>query len=114
MGCREWHNEYLSMMIPSYVDIPVIDIQTGKLTDEWKVIIQQLLQQLQINAGTEGLVSPTLSSDINSVTPPTVGGEIGLLEASGNVQNGTLIYDVFTDNLKVKLSDGTFHVVVTL
>lgn len=99
------------MKIPNFSFGALTD-KGGMPTDESYYYFQQLTDELQKNAGTEGLVVPTLSSQNTSVTPPAAGGQIGQIEAGAAL--GTLIYDSFTDKLKVRLADGTFHVVVTL
>lgn len=99
------------MNIPNFSAGALTD-RNGNPTDESYYFFQQLTDELQKNAGQEGLVVPTLSSQNTSVTPPAAGGQIGAIEAKA--ANGTLIYDSFTDQLKVRLADGTFHVVVTL
>ncbi len=99
------------MNIPNFSFGALTD-RGGMPTDESYYFFQQLIDELQKNAGAEGLVVPTLSSENTSVTPATAGGQIGQIEA--NAANGTLIYDSFVDKLKVRLNDGTFHIVVTL
>ena len=76
----------------------------GYLSTSWQMTIDQLLGQINENFGESGCVIPSLSSDPNSVTPPTTGGQIGLIE--GKAKNGTLIYDSFTNELKVKKPSG--------
>jgi len=73
------------MIIPNYVDIPISEMN-GEITPEWKLILQQLLIQLNLNAGNEGLVAPSQTTD-----------NIGLLTQS---QNGTIIYDSTTQQFK--------------
>ena len=116
------------MIIPNYVDIPIVDPKTGLVSDEWKVILQQLLSQLQKNVGTEGFVIPSISSDPNSVSPPAAGGQLLQLQNTFNpappigsiqpgVVAGTIVFDPFEVNggaprngqLKVLLNDGIFH-----
>ncbi len=99
------------MKIPNFSFGALTD-RGGMPTDESYYFFQQLIDELQKNAGPEGLVVPTLSSENNSVDPPAAGGQIAQIQ--GTAANGTLIYDSFVDKLKVRLNDGTFHVVVTL
>lgn len=97
------------MNIPNYENTQAVE-ENGYFTDYWQILWQQLFTELQANAGNEGLVVPTLSSDPNSVDPPAVGGQLAQIQTTA--QNGTLVYDTFTNELKVRLNDGTFHVIV--
>ena len=97
------------MNIPNFENTQVVDDEKY-FTDNWQLLMQQLFTELQTNAGNEGLVVPTLSSDPNSVSPPAVGGQLAQIQTTA--QNGTLVYDTFTNELKVRLNDGTFHVIV--
>ena len=116
------------MIIPNYAEIPLVDIKTGNISDQWSVILQQLLQQLQKGAGTEGFAISVVSSDPNSVTPPAAGGQLLQLQNTFNpappigsiqpgVLAGTIVFDPFEVNggaprngqLKVLLNDGIFH-----
>lgn len=99
------------MNIPNFSFGALTD-RGGMPTDESYYFFQQLIDELQKNVGQEGFVVPTLSSENTSVTPPAAGGQIAAIAAGS--ANGTLIYDSFTDNLKVRLNDGTFHIIVTL
>jgi hypothetical protein len=99
------------MKIPNFSFGALTD-RNGIATDDSYYFFQQLTSELQKNAGNEGLVVPTLSSENTSVTPPAAGGQITQIQA--DAENGTLIYDSFTNKLKVRLNDGTFHVIVTL
>lgn len=99
------------MNIPNFTASALTN-RDGTPTDIAYYFFQQLVSQLQQNVGPEGFVVPTLSSQNTSVTPPAAGGQIAAIQAKA--ANGTLIYDSFTDQLKVRLNDGTFHVVVTL
>lgn len=102
------------MIVPTLnvLQHPVIG-QNGLMTPQWQLFMTQLIQQLQINFSNEGIVVPTLSSDPASVTPAESGGQIGQLESNQYVQNGTLIYDEFTNQLKVRLSDTNFYTITT-
>lgn len=86
------------MNIPSFIQERVID-ENGYFTPSWAFVIEQLLSQLQINAGAEGLVPSSLKTE-----------DIAVVAASTNLQNGTLIYDSTTDQLKTNIA-GTFKVI---
>ena len=86
------------MNIPNFEDIPVI-VKKGDdyyWSDEWRFILQQLFQTLQQNAGNEGLVPPSQTTANISIIQP-------------NAQNGTIIYDSTTDQLKGLIA-GVFKV----
>lgn len=103
------------MNIPNFSYSKLIETSKEKFglpSDDVYYFFQQLVAELQSNAGPEGLVVPTLSSNASSVTPPATGGQITAIEAGA--LNGTLVYDSNTDQLKVRLNDGTFHVITTV
>ncbi len=81
----------------------------GYLSTSWQMTFDQLLGQLNQNFGESGCVIPSLSSDPDSVIPSTTGGQIGLIE--DKAKNGTLIYDSFTNELKLK-KPGGFVVII--
>lgn len=88
------------MKVPDYVNAKLVD-QNGMMSDVWRNTINELLTELQSNFSNEGLVPPTQNTaNINVINP----------EAT----NGTLIYDEDTNELKVRLSDGNFHVIQTV
>ncbi len=102
------------MIVPNFVDVKVVN-EDGTFTDEWRNIMQTLLQSAQLNLGNEGYVVPTVSSDPNSVTPPTSGGQ--LLQVQNNIitvngvssytcKFGTIIYDSFDNKGKIALNNG--------
>lgn len=102
------------MKIPNFSYAKIIDTTKEKFgfpTDDFYYFLQQFMTVLQQNAGTEGLVAPTLSSASASITPPTAGGQITAIGSKS--VNGTLLYDSNTDKLMVRLNDGTFHTVTT-
>ncbi len=66
------------MNIPNFMDIPVIT-KGAMFTDEWRSILEQLITQLQVNAGQQGFVVSSLTA-----------ANIALLT---NVQNGTIVYN---------------------
>lgn len=88
------------MKIPNYVHDRLVD-ENGEITEQWDVLISQLLTELQIATSEEGFVIPT---------QPTT--NITIIET--DAQNGTLLYDKDTNQLKVRLNDGLFHVIQTI
>jgi hypothetical protein len=99
------------MNVPNYTHSQVVDKQ-GFFTQPWELIMTQLLNQLQQNFSPEGLVPANLSSANSSVTPPAAGGQLAQIQVEA--LDGTIVYDSNTDQLKVKLHDGTFHVIMTV
>lgn len=108
----------------------IINVPTDKLVDKdgnttkpWDNYFDQSTQQMQQSLSNEGFWIPSVSSDPNSVSPPTTGGQLAQLEASfgtqGGINAGTLIFDPAEVNggspsspngqLKVILADGVFH-----
>lgn len=85
------------MNIPNFIETRVVD-ENGNWTQPWAFIMEQLLTQLQLNAGIEGLVIPNLTVD-----------KVALLTES---QNGALIYDSTNNQAKVNIN-GTFKVIQT-
>lgn len=77
------------MNIPNFVQEKLVD-EKGHLTDSWRLVITQLLNELQKNAGNEGLVSPS--------QPETT---IANLTAS---QNGAMVYDSTNNAMKVNIN----------
>jgi len=86
------------MIIPNYSGGPITD-KNGYPTPEFKSWHDQIILTLQQNAGTEGLVPASLPST-----------DISTIQAGTTKQNGTLIYDQTTDELKANIG-GTFKVV---
>lgn len=83
------------MNIPNYVNAPIAD-KDGNLTTEWANLLQQLLTELQLNAGQEGLkASPLSTAQIADLilianTPPV---------ADNNpVSNGSMVFDTTLNN----------------
>lgn len=99
------------MNIPAFIETQVVN-KDGTFTDSWRLIMTNLLQQLATNAGTEGFVMPSISSANNSVNPSHSGGQLNLITPLA--QNGTVIYDPNTDQPKIRLNDGSFHVITTV
>ena len=110
------------MMIPNFQNEAFTDRQ-GNLTDNWQLILQNLFSLLQKGIGTEGFQISQVSSDPNSTTPPTTGGQLARIQSSFGTDNGvvagTIVFDPYEVNggtipprngqLKVMLLDGTFH-----
>lgn len=105
------------MNIPNFQDIPFV-VKRGDqyyLSDQWRILMQQLFSELQIGGGPEGLVAPTLSSAANSVDPATAGGEVTQVQNNSKIiggettyscQFGTIIYDSNTNEMKMAVDDG--------
>lgn len=108
------------MNIPNYENSSIIGVG-GVWSDAWSLIMQQLITQLQRNVGTEGFVISDVSSDPASVSPPTAGGQLQVLQDTfgqqDGVKAGTLVFDPYEVNggsprngqLKILLNDGVFH-----
>lgn len=92
------------MIIPNFVHDKVVDGE-GNLTPQWIMFFTQLLDQMQLNLSEEGIVAPSQTTS-----------NITIIESDPNnvPLNGTLLYDSTTNQLKVRLSDGTFHVIQTV
>ncbi len=84
------------MNIPTFTDAKITD-ENGNLTQIWKDIFFQLLNELQDNASDEGLVVPQQTTT-----------NIGLLDPTKYI--GALIYDSDTNEFKVNIN-GTYKVV---
>ncbi len=103
------------MIIPSYVDIPVIDPKTGMFTSQWKAIMQQLLTSLITNASDQGIVMP--SQDATEITLIETSQRSTPTGNQFNCQFGTIVYDVTNNVLKVALNNAgapQFHNIVTI
>lgn len=104
------------MNIPDFIQSPVGNLekdfnnnQVINLSSEWQFWFDQLITELQNNVGQEGFTISNLSSDPSSVNPPKSGGQVGIVESGASL--GTIIYDTFTNQLKVKKPSG-FVVIV--
>lgn len=86
------------MNIPNFSGSAIAD-KNGNPTSEFQSWMDQLILELQKNAGTEGLTPVSLPTD-----------DISKIESSDNKQNGTFIYDSDTDEVKVNIN-GTFKTV---
>ncbi len=67
------------MKVPNYLHSNIVD-SSGNITEEWEVLIGQILSELQINFSDEGLVSPSQSTT-----------NIGII--SPKAKNGTFLFD---------------------
>lgn len=84
------------MNVPNYIHDRLVN-KEGLLTEEWQVLIGQLLEELQTNFSNEGLVAPSqTTANINIIQPKALAG--------------TLIYDTDTNQLMVNI-DGTFKAI---
>jgi hypothetical protein len=85
--------------IPPYS--PVVD-EKGFRTSVEQVFMDQLLKELTMNAGPEGLVAPTLdASQIIQVQNNTnIDGEF-------TCQYGTIIYNSTANSMMMAINDGT-------
>lgn len=96
------------MNIPNYVNSRVVD-ENGNFTPEWGNIMMQLLTELQLNAGSEGLKSsPLTSAQITDLI--TIAG-VGPDEAA--VSNSSMVFDTTLNNnqsLKI-IINGTLYTV---
>lgn len=92
------------MNIPNYENTPFVN-EDGYLTDQWSLILQQLITLLQQNLSDQGYQVPqqptttinTLITQFNAAPLPSQ-------------YFGDIIYDSTTDELKVNIA-GTFKVV---
>jgi hypothetical protein len=80
------------MNVTAFVNAQFVD-KNGYLTDSWRIILSQLLTQLQANFSNEGVVNPSLTT-----------AQIAQLT---NMPNGTTVYNSTTDELMCKKA-GTF------
>lgn len=75
------------MKVPTISNQPIVD-KNGNLTDQWRTIFNQLLDQMQANVSDQGLIAAKQSTDnINKI-------------ASTNM-NGAIWYDTTTNTFKV-------------
>lgn len=84
-------------MIPNVLNTKIAD-ENGNLTDEWMLLITQLVTELQLNLNNEGYKLPQLETvDINKLTDV-------------DKSKGAMIYDSTTNQMKVNIN-GTWRVV---
>lgn len=105
------------MNIPNYLEIKVID-EKGYFTPQWKIVMQQLLTELQNNASNEGLVAPSQdASNITTIQNNQVNNPAPPPSTLYTCQFGTLLYDSTNNLLKVALSNAgvpDFKTIMTL
>ena len=98
------------MNIPNFEDVKFVETEgqnKGMLTETWRGILSQIIQQLQLNASDESLVAPSQTTS-NILT----------IQNAGEKYKGGLIYDSTTNQLKVGIYNpisktNTFQVVQT-
>jgi hypothetical protein len=95
------------MMIPNFENEKFVD-EKGFLTDQWALIMQQLLSALQTNVGTQGFNIPQLSA-ANIATLQTNYAAT----TSPSAYFGVMLYDVDNNLLNVNIN-GTFKVISTV
>ena len=84
------------MNIPNYVNAPMTD-KDGNITEEWSNVLQQLLSELRLNAGQEGLkASPLSTANISELIaiaalPP--------VDENKAVSNGSMVFDTTLNNI---------------
>lgn len=105
------------MIIPNYIDMQVIDPKTGYFTPQWKAIMQQLMQELQLNASQNGLVAPT--QDSATITTIETATQVSPAPPGFTfiTSFGTLLYNSTGNILMVALNNAgapQFHQIVTL
>lgn len=92
------------MNIPNYENVPFVD-RDGYLTDQWSLIMQQLITALQNNVSDQGFQVPQQSTTtINSLQSQFAASPLP------QMYYGDMLYDSTTDQLKVNIA-GTFKVV---
>jgi hypothetical protein len=86
--------------LPAYS--PIVDEQRNRTPVE-QVFMQQLITELQQNAGPEGLVVPTLSAD-----------QIFMIQNNVNPQNGqyttaygTIVYNSTANSIMIAINNGS-------
>lgn len=98
------------MMIPNFENVPIVK-NGGYLSDQWSLILQQLISYLQQNIGNEGFRVPNLSA-----------ADITKLQTKYNAASdpsafrGNLVYDTTNEEAKIFIYDpgpktGTFKVI---
>ena len=89
------------MNIPNYIDTKIISAG-GMWSDEWKFIMQQLIQQLQLNASNEGLVAPTQNAT-NMTTIQNHQNPNG----DYTTQYGTILYNSTDNTIRIAVNNGS-------
>lgn len=88
------------MNVPNFIHDKFVD-ENGYLTDGWRLFFNQLINEMNENLSQEGIVMPSQT---------TANADIIKTDAL----NGTILYDSTTNELKVRLNDGNFHVIQTV
>lgn len=92
------------MNIPNYEFAPAIS-NGGYFSDQWSLILQQLITALQTNLSDNGYLIPQkTTTEINTLQTQFAAAP------TPSAYYGDLIYDKTTDQLKVNIA-GTFKVV---
>ena len=82
------------MDIPNYVNAPIAD-KDGNLTEEWSNVLQQLLSELRLNAGQEGLkASPLSTASIAELIAIAA-----MSPENAAVSNGSMLFDTTLNNV---------------
>lgn len=92
------------MNIPNFENVRFVG-RDGMLTDQWLLIIQQLITQLQTNLSNEGYLIPQLPTTTITDLQTQYAAS-----ANPSVYYGNLLYDSTTNQLKVNIA-GTFKVI---
>lgn len=88
------------MNVPNFIHDKFVD-ENGYLTDGWRLFFNQLINEMNENLSQEGIVMPSQTTDNADIIKT-------------DALNGTILYDSTTNELKVRLSDGNFHVIQTV
>jgi len=93
------------MFVPTMLQQQLVD-KDGLLTEAWRSLFEQLLQNMQQALSDEGIVTPSQDTANIAIIQPAA-------------MNGTLIFNTSAVNggspsapngqLYIKLADGTFH-----
>lgn len=94
------------MNIPNIPPFSAVVDERGFRTSVEQVFMDQLLKELTMNAGPEGLVAPTLSEGppVNQIL--TVQNNTNL-EGEFTCQYGTIIYNSTANSMMMAVNDGT-------
>lgn len=87
------------MNVPWWSGGQAVD-SNGNFTPEYSTFQEQQRQVMQQNLSNEGFVIPQQNTS-----------DIGIIEPTA--KEGTLLYNSDTNQLLVRLSDGTFHPILT-
>lgn len=91
------------MNIPNLPPLsPVVDEERNRTPVE-QVFIQQLVTELQINAGPEGLVMPTLTAAQITIVQNNTNPENGVFTC----QYGTMVYNSTANSIMIAINNGS-------